>query len=137
MNAICYTRNRWWLTGLGFVAIVLGLASRKYPEFSPALLGNYTGDALWASTAYLAIAFVVPRIPVWKLAGITLVVSYLVEFSQLTHAHGIDAIRDTHVGHLLLGQGFDGFDLVALTIGVGLAAGVDAICEWNSRRHAQ
>lgn len=134
MSAKSYTRNRWLLLGLGLVVIVLGLASRKHLGFFPAPLGNYPGDALWAVTAYLAIAFLIPSAAVWKLAGMALAVSYLVEFSQLLQVPWINAIRNTRVGHLLLGQGFDGFDLVALTFGVAAAASVDTILAWNARR---
>lgn len=134
MSTKSYKRIRWLLVGLGLVVIVLGLASRKYPGLFPAALGNYPGDALWAVTLYLAIALIVPTMPVWKVAGITLAASSTVEFSQLYQADWINEIRSTRIGHLILGQGFDWVDLVAQTVGVGLAASVDAIWEWTSRR---
>jgi uncharacterized paraquat-inducible protein A len=127
MNATGYTRNRWWLLALIFTVVALGLASRKYPGMFPASLGNYPGDTLWALTAYLVIALVVPSAPVWKLATIALTASYFVEFSQLLQIAWLNTLRSTRVGHLLLGQGFDRFDLVALTVGIGLAAIVDTI----------
>jgi hypothetical protein len=134
MKASGYTRNRRWLLGIILAVIALGLASRKYSDFLPEVLGNYPGDALWAVTAYLAIAFVAPGLSVWKLAGIALAGSFLVEFAQLIQVPWINAVRATRVGHLLLGQGFDAVDLVALTLGVGLAAGVDAICKFIASR---
>jgi hypothetical protein len=128
-----YSRNRWWLVALGLVVIALGLASRKFAGLFPIFVGNYPGDALWALTAYLVIAFVVPSMPVWKLAVVALLASYAVEFSQLFHAPWINDIRGTRAGHLLLGQGFDWLDLVAQTVGVGVGVSVDAICGRNAR----
>jgi hypothetical protein len=130
-------RNRYWIVGLGIAVIALGLASRRHPGLFPAALDNYPGDALWALTAYLAIAFAVPDMPVWRLAGIAFAISYVAEFSQLLQLPWINGIRSTRAGHVLLGQGFDWYDLVAQTVGIGLGTSIDAICGWNARRSAE
>jgi hypothetical protein len=137
MNATGYTRNRWCLSVLIIAVIALGLASRKFAGLFPAALGNYPGDALWAMAAYLMVAFILPSMLVGKLVGLALAISYFVEFSQLISMPWLDAIRGTRVGHLLLGQNFDWRDLVALTIGVGVAAFVDTNCAWIARQKYQ
>lgn len=48
----------------------------------------------------------------------TLILSYLVEFSQLIRWEWLVAIRSTFIGHMLLGQGFVWWDLLAYSIGV-------------------
>ena len=123
-----YIRSRVWLAGLILAVIAVGLASRKYPAMLPAALGSYPGDALWAVVVYLGIAFIKPDIVVWRLAGVALGVSYLVEVVQLYQAPWINSLRGTTLGHLVLGAGFDWLDLGAQTVGVALGTLVDATC---------
>lgn len=52
------------------------------------------------------------------IAIITLVLSFLVEFSQLIRWEWLVAIRSTFIGHMILGQGFVWWDLLAYSIGV-------------------
>lgn len=56
-------------------------------------------------------------------AVVALSICGAVEFSQLSHAPVLDAIRGTLAGRLVLGSGFDARDLVAYVAGV-LAATV-------------
>lgn len=114
------------MLGAGIVAaIALGLASRRYKGLFPALFANYPGDALWAIVLFQCIAFVKPAIRLKNLAVATLLISFLVEFSQLYQAPWLNAIRITRPGHLLLGEGFDGLDLLAYTAGVGFCILLD------------
>ena len=48
-------------------------------------------------------------------------VCVLVEVSQLWHASILDAARETRLGHLVLGSGFDARDLLAYALGVAVA----------------
>jgi len=100
------------------VVIFLGLASRRYPWLFPAMLGDYPGDALWATSAYLGVVFVSPSISLRIAAAVALAISFGVEFSQLYHAPWIDSVRDTTAGRLVLGSGFDPVDLAAYVVGV-------------------
>ena len=45
--------------------------------------------------------------------------SFAVEFSQLYQAGWINAVRETHLGALVLGRGFLWSDLACYTAGVG------------------
>lgn len=63
-------------------------------------------------------------------AGISLVLAFAVEVSQLYHAPWIDGIRSTTLGGLVLGFGFLWSDLVCYL--VGIAAG--SLAELTVRR---
>jgi Protein of unknown function (DUF2809) len=114
-------RNRLGYTIAIVFVIILGLASRRYPQFLPAILDKYPGDALWTIVVYLICAIVFPRASTWKIAGLALGISYVVEFAQLDRAPWLVAIRRTTIGHLLLGSQFAGEDLVAYTVGAAIA----------------
>ena len=114
------------LLALGMVLVVgAGLASRRFPAALPAWLGGYPGDALWAVLVFLAVVFIRPGARTSRLAMAALSLAYLVEALQLYQDPWLNAIRATTAGHLVLGQGFDWWDMVAYTLGVGVAASVD------------
>jgi ABC-type multidrug transport system fused ATPase/permease subunit len=106
-------RNRGWYTISIVLVIILGLASRRYPQILPAILDKYPGDALWPIVVFLAAGVVLQRTSTWKIAGLALAISYIVEVAQLYQAPWIVAIRRTTIGHLFLGSQFMWEDLVA------------------------
>jgi hypothetical protein len=112
--------RRWYAIGIALV-IILGLASRRYPQILPASLDKYPGDVLWTIVVFLIAGIVFPRASTRKIAGLALGISYLVEFGQLYRAPWLVAIRETTIGHLLLGSEFVWGDLVAYTIGAASA----------------
>jgi hypothetical protein len=116
------TRLRFGIAALG--VIVAGLASRRYPWLFPGVLGKYPGDALWALMVFCIWGFALPACSTGRLALCALLTCYADEFSQLYQAPGINAIRSTVVGHLVLGSTFSWFDMVAYTVGVGVGAAV-------------
>ena len=123
-----YRRRRFALA-LGVLAVIgLGLASRKYPSLFPALLGSYTGDALWALMVFLGIAFIKPDMGAPRVAGAALAFSWLIEASQLYQAPWINAIRATTPGHLVLGTGFQWLDLAAYAAGIACGFAGDWYC---------
>jgi hypothetical protein len=114
-------RDRRWYTIAIVLVIMLGLASRRYPQILPAMLDKYPGDVLWTIVVFLLLGMVLPRASSWKIGGLALGISYLVEFGQLYRAPWLVAIRETTIGHLLLGSEFVWGDLVAYTIGAAIA----------------
>lgn len=106
--------------------VAAGLASRRYANVLPTAVGLYAGDVLWAAMAYLLFATLWASAPVGRLALTALGFAFAIETSQLYHAPWIDAIRTTRPGALVLGFGFLWSDLACYTIGVALAAGLDA-----------
>lgn len=93
--------------------IVIGLSSRKI-TFLPA----ETGDGLWAMTLLCFLRAIFINSKLKRIAIITLAISFAVEFSQLIRWEWLTAFRSTFIGHMMLGQGFVWWDLLAYTIGV-------------------
>ena len=93
--------------------IVLGLSSRKV-----AFLPDETGDGLWAMALFCFLRLIFVNTKLKDIAIVTLVLSFLVEFSQLIRWEWVVAIRSTFIGHMILGQGFVWLDLLAYSIGV-------------------
>ena len=56
--------------------------------------------------------------PLKTVAVVSLITSFLVEFSQILSFDWLVRLRSTFLGHMLLGQGFLWIDLLAYTIGV-------------------
>jgi len=101
--------------------IALGLLSRKLP------VPLWIGDGLWALMVYLIVRILFINAPVGKVAIISLLFSFGIEFSQLYQAPWINAIRQTLPGRLILGQGFLWSDLLAYSIGIGIGTLADRI----------
>ncbi len=73
---------------------------------------------MWAAMMVWWIGTLAPRLRVRTRMTVALGVCFAVEASQLYHAPGLDALRRTRMGHLVLGSGFDPRDLAAYTLGV-------------------
>jgi len=107
--------------------VALGLLSRTsvaaktWPFFA-----EYGGDTLWAAALFFLIGLAVgPRLPLPQRAVLAVLLSFVVECSQLYHAPWIDALRATLPGKLILGQGFLWSDLLCYACGVLLALTVE------------
>jgi hypothetical protein len=117
-------RSRWSLTFLTLTVIAGGLGSRR--PFMPALVQHYVGDVLWGVMFFLLFALVFPGRSSLFLAGLAIVVTELIELSELYQAPWAMALRATRVGGLLLGHEFSWSDVGCVLLGGGLAGGVDA-----------
>lgn len=120
-------RSRRLYALLVLAVVATGLASRKFADLLPALLGKYPGDALWALMVLLLIGCARPAWPTGRVAVAALLTSFAVEFSQLYQADWINAIRHTTPGHLVLGSTFHAPDLLAYAIGVAFGAAMDGL----------
>jgi hypothetical protein len=76
------------------------------------------GDALWAMMITWGLGMVIPYGPSLRRGAIALAICYIVEFSQLYRTPLLDAARNTRLGQLTLGSGFDARDLLAYACGV-------------------
>ncbi|HLQ76146.1 MAG TPA: DUF2809 domain-containing protein [Terriglobia bacterium] len=114
-------RNRFLYFVVDFLLVALGLASRRYAAVLPVFLAQYSGDTLWAAMVFVGVGLLAPRWSSLRVAVVALMVSYLIECSQLYHAPWIDTLRHTRVGGLVLGYGFLWSDLACYTVGVALA----------------
>ena len=115
-------RRRLVYASLLAATILLGLATRRFPELFPQVIATYGGDTLWAMMVVWLFAIARPNAKTMTLAGSAIVFAVLIECSQLYHAPWIDALRATTLGALTLGQGFLWSDLLCYAVGVALAA---------------
>lgn len=106
------------------VLIPLGLISRHIN-----CLPNEVGDALWAMMIFCIWRIILHRKPLTTVAVVSLINSYLVEFSQLITWSFLVEFRKTFLGHVMLGQGFLWVDLVAYTIGIACIFGLFRLFE--------
>lgn len=126
-------RRRLLQVGATVAVIALGLASRAYPQFLPAALGKYPGDALWAMMIVFALGAIATRMRTWQLALWSLLICFAVEFVQLVQAPWLVALRAHPLGHLVLGSTFGWADLIAYTAGVAVAAFIDKLALFKRR----
>ena len=96
--------------------ILIGLSSRKI-----SMIPEETGDGLWAMALFCFLRFLFINQKLERIAIVTLTISFAVEFSQLIRWEWLVAFRSTFIGHMLLGQGFVWWDLLAYIIGVLVA----------------
>ena len=110
-------RSRVLYAGLAGLIVLCGLATRPlHSVIGPFWAGNL-GDALWAALVYLLIAGAWRRLSSERVALAALTISFAVEFSQLSQAPWLVAIRRTTLGGLVLGWGFAWTDLAAYAAG--------------------
>ncbi len=109
------------------VAIAIGLASRSGHPWCPAWFVVHAGDVLWASCLYFFLALLRPNARPRSLLLATLLLSFLVELSQLLSWEWLNAIRSTTPGRLVLGQGWQLEDLPRYLVGGLLAATLDVV----------
>ena len=95
------------------VIIILGLLSRRFN-----VIPLWVGDVLWATMIYFIARFCVPKASIMKIVLISILITYLVEFSQLYKAEWIDNLRHTFLGRMILGETFLWADLLSYTAGI-------------------
>lgn len=106
-------KKRLAYLGTLFLVIILGLLSRKL-----AIVPLAVGDGLWAVAVYLAWRLLVPDWQAKQVFGLSLFTAFAVEFSQVLTWSWLVELRQTTLGHLLLGQGFLWSDLLAYSVGL-------------------
>jgi hypothetical protein len=98
--------------------IVTGLwINQRAPGLPPAVR-DVLGDALWAMMVVWALGALAPSASLRMRALAALGIACTVEVSQLVHAPVLDWARQTTLGRLALGTGFDPRDFVAYSGGV-------------------
>lgn len=126
-----FKRNRYVLGIVLILIIALGLLSRSTSTLLPAFFVQYGGDTLWASMMYIIFSIGMPKLKIQYLFIITILFSFMIEFSQMLTFPWLVKLRATPLRYLL-GQGFVWSDLLCYTIGcVGIAC-LDYI--WLRRR---
>nr|WP_315176384.1 DUF2809 domain-containing protein [uncultured Flavobacterium sp.] len=105
---------------LALLTIALGIASRKIVG-----IPLFVGDILYAVLVYFGFRWLLVKSKTpWQI-GLPLLFCFLIEIQQLSTVPELIAIRETTLGHYVLGQGFLWSDLLCYTMGIGLAYAVD------------
>lgn len=102
--------------------IIVGLAVHLHGAALSPAARDVLGDALWAAMIAWWVGAAAPSVQLSRRVVAALAICFAVELSQLYHAPWIDALRETTLGHLVLGSGFDPRDLASYTAGVLVAA---------------
>lgn len=109
--------------------IILGMLSRKI-EAVPL----FVGDMLYAVMIYFLFRFLFLKVGSKKIAVLALLTCYTIEILQLYQADWINNIRATTLGHLILGQRFLWSDIIAYTVGIGIAYTTEIYLNRKSER---
>lgn len=100
------------------ITIIIGLGLRTFSGYLPRWVNLYVGDFLWAFMMFFIFALIFKKKTTLKVMVLSLTYCYLIEISQIYHSPWIDNIRQTTVGHLMLGRGFLWSDLISYTVGI-------------------
>lgn len=100
--------------------MLLGILSRKING-----IPLFIGDIFYAVMLYFGSSMIFINSNKQIKILFPLLLCYLIELQQLYNAEWINAIRNTTLGHYILGQGFLWSDLVCYTFGVGVAFLID------------
>lgn len=104
------------------MVLFLGIVSRKING-----IPTFIGDTLYAIMIYFGLRFLFLSLSPIKSIFIALLFCYSIEFQQLYRADWILNLRNSTIGHYILGQGFLWSDLGFYTIGVALAYLMDSV----------
>ena len=121
------SRNRAVYVLALVVAILLGLASRRYHGAISEFLGKYPGDALWAVMVFFGWGALRPRASTRSVALLALATCLVVEAMKLYQAPWIVGIRHTTLGHLIFGHVFSVENLAAYAVGVAVALSAEVL----------
>ena len=126
------TRRGVFLAAIPIV-IGLGLMSRSAAaDWLPGSVALYSGDMLWALLVYCVVGVVWPAWSARELVAASLLLTFLLESSQLYRAPWLNALRATRLGGLILGYSFLWSDLACYTVGIGIGYGFDT--RWRRKR---
>lgn len=119
---------------IAVVTLVVGLVWRFVPMGMPLPLYKYGGSVLWAAMIYWLCALVRPISRPLRVAIFAAVIATAVELFKLVHTPGLDALRLTFAGKVVLGRFFYWSAFVAYYAAIAVAAVID---EWWIRGSAR
>ena len=108
-----FQKNRISYLLITLLVIFLGIVSRKIDG-----IPTFIGDVLYAVMIYFGIRFLFFSLPRIQSMLLALLFCYCIEFQQLYRAEWILNLRNSTLGHYVLGQGFLWSDLGFYTIGI-------------------
>ena len=124
-----FTGVLFWLVSL----IAFGVASRRLGGL-PEWITLYAGDVAWGAMFFVLFCAVRPTLSTARAWLAAVLMTELIEFSELWHSPWLDALRATRAGGFLLGHVFLWSDVVCVALGATLAAGAERA--WRDRARA-
>lgn len=126
-GSLIFTRREGGFSRGTYIALAVGtIGLGLLVHLRAAMLGlavrDVLRDALWATMIAWLAGAIAPRAALARRSVAALAFCFVVEISQSWHTPGLDAVRRTTMGHLVLGSGFDVRDFVAYAGGVVVAA---------------
>lgn len=100
---------------LFWTTLLLGILSRKTN-----IIPLFTGDTLYAIMIYFGMRLILIHKSLKTAFGFALLFCYSIECQQLYKSEWILSIRNTTLGHYILGEGFLWSDLFWYTFGIGI-----------------
>jgi hypothetical protein len=111
--------------GLVVITVAAGLVLRAGLMPIPKFVVKYGGVALWSLMVFFGLGIACPRGSTVRIALAAGCISWGVEFLQLYQSPGLDAVRSTHLGYLVLGTTFNGPDLLGYLAGIALGVALE------------
>ena len=122
--------------GLALGTISLGLLVHSHGDVFTPPSRDVLGDIIWAGMIAWWVGAIAPRASLRVRSAAAVAICFAVEASQLYHTPTFDMIRNTTMGQLILGSGFDPRDLAAYFVGVMTAALIERLSRLSvSRQH--
>lgn len=106
------------------ITIPLGLATRFYADYFPALILQYGGDTLYATCIFFGIRFLFISKKIFSVGCISYLTCIVIECLQLYQAPWIVHLRHTPPFGILLGYGFLWSDWLCYAAGVLLGIAI-------------
>jgi len=112
------------LLGAILVLVPLGVGTKFYGGPGAGWVQAHAGGVLYVVFWTLVVLGGWPRLSPWTAAGAVLVATSILEGLQLWQPPLLEAIRDTFVGHAVLGSTFSWADLPHYVVGAALGGGL-------------
>jgi hypothetical protein len=109
------------------VIICIGLYSRRMTGTITEIID--VKDVFWSVMVYFLFRIVFLEWSIKKVAVAGILLSFIIEVSQLYHDNWIDQLRRTFLGEMILGSQFVWGDLGAYLIGIGIGIVIDYFVE--------
>jgi hypothetical protein len=116
------SRNRTFYALLVVGTIAAGLATRSTLFNMSPVFGKYPGDCLWAAMVFWGVGMSFPALSTFRTAGLAVLICFVVETMKLLPWDWLNSIRQTTLGHLMIGRAFTWQNYIAYSVGVIVAS---------------
>jgi hypothetical protein len=109
------------------ILVPLGVGTKFYAGPGAGWVQAHAGGVLYVVFWSAVVLGLWPRLSPWTAAGAVLVATSILEGLQLWKPPVLEAVRDTFVGHAVLGSTFSWADLPHYVVGAGLGGGLGQV----------